>query len=197
MSTTPTLQFFAHLVYLSAGTVLIAKYASRINWILVGVWVIGLGMALLSPDDVLTRFGLLDKAVDLVSLFTPARRFSAQAALPDVAALYFAIMWLATPVMMVMMLAWTRHSPRRGALQMRRSELRLRHWLAYLLYVPLLSGAFVLLWIYYGGQDTRFFDIGTSRVQLGLYGFLVPFSCTAMLMMVFLMLRQTIRGRAL
>jgi len=138
----------------------------------------------------------MNTAVDVISLFTPARRFATQAALPEVTALYYAIIWLATPALMLRLLADFRRHSRSGRLGKHRSELGLREWFVYLFAIVFFSMGFAILWMFYQGQDTRFFDVGTSRVQLAVFGPFMTVSGCALLFMVFLILKQLIRGRA-
>jgi hypothetical protein len=192
----PGIQLAAFLTYLCVSTLILRPRTGQLNWLLAFVWLSGLLVAVAAPQTVLADHALPRGLVAIADIFTPATRFSVRAAFPQVAALYYALVWLAAPLMFLKTVDAMRKSNRRGSLHLKRSELSLTNVLVHMITVAFFSALFLVFWFAYQGQETRFFDPATSRVQLGLLGMFLPFMGCAFLALIFLILRQLLLGVA-
>jgi hypothetical protein len=159
------------------------------------VWLLAVVLALLAPTDVLDQNASLAALVGFVDRIVPLSDYT-RSQYPQVSQAYFAIAWLGFPAFLYLFYFWW-GGLQGGTMAKSRSEFSAAEWLGMVLGIPffIVLGVTGMLW--YQGQDSRLFAIGSSRAQLGLLGMLVPLSSALCLSGAAAFLAKLVFGRAL
>jgi hypothetical protein len=137
--------------------------------------VAGFLIAHLVPADVLSRSRLARYLVSAVSVLLPLEEYARRTPWPDIAKLYYSVVWLAFPFALAG--TWeifrARDGKTDGLLFRPKERLGLPARLGLVALVPLwLLLAYVGLW--YWGGDTRLVAFSSSLWQMSLLGILAP-----------------------
>ena len=145
----------------------------------VGIWLIGLMVAVYSAEDVLTSSPLARAYVDAVTWCWPlVTQYAQKSKYPQVALLYNSIVWLALPMLSVLM--WRYLKTRKSGLLVKQ-KLTITEYLL-LAFVCLFYAAFgIVLLVYWNGSDVRLVNFATSRQGLGVFGIAIPLGVAMLL----------------
>lgn len=163
--------------------------------IVLGIALVGLVIAAWSPHDVLAENSLAERYVSLISAVLPLDRYASHSAFPQVAKLYYSIVWLAFPFALIATWAVCRERDGKGDGLLFRPKDKLGFFprVALLVLSPLwLFLAYVGL--FYWGGDTRLFAFGSSFLQLSMLGILGPILTAIALALGIGSLVKAIRG---
>jgi len=136
---------------------------------------LGCALASVAPADVLSRSSLAQHFVSIVSIVLPLEQYGQRTPWPEVAKLYYAVVWLSFPFALIA--AWeflrARDGKSDGLLFRPRERLGVVPRLVLILLAPLWLFLAYVGYRYWGG-NTRLFDFATSFWQMSLLGILAP-----------------------
>lgn len=159
------------------------------------IWLVGLLVTLLSPADIINSSSIAKTYVDLIKIVLPINEYSKRSTFPQVTILYNAIIWILWPILFL--LCWRFLTNRKtGLLSISKENIGFGHHI----FLVFVSGPiFVLLGLaaftFWHGGDTRNFAFGSSRVELGLYGIIVPMSSALCLALGIASFKKSLTGK--
>lgn len=139
-------------------------------------WVLGLTVALLSPDDILGSSAVLTAYVSTyLNFFSYSRALGSESSFPMVTQLYHSLMAWTMPFFAVLSYSWMkgRVGRERDGLLFK-AKLSVGNKLALMLLIPVWA-CFIWFASMNDGGDVRLVPLGSSRVALGLFG--ISFHC--------------------
>lgn len=137
---------------------------------------VGAGIALLSPDDVISRSAVLSWYVGWLKDFFPLERFAKDSSFKQVTMFYQSIVFYSYPLIFVMVWRYLL-TRKRGLLTKKSVSLGERAILLFFSF-PLGAALTLVFCMYYSGGDTRLIKFGTSRLALAWCG-TIPFWAVA------------------
>lgn len=158
-------------------------------------WSAGFLVALLLPEDALSTSSAIASLVHIASYMLPAERFARNTMFYDVAVVYYSITLLSFPFACRLVSNAIRDNPRRGILHLDRERFRFKHYLASFSVSVFFTFFFLVWWFLFGGEDTRFFDSGSSRLALGVFGMFLQLTAATLITMSFLIVKKVVVGR--
>jgi hypothetical protein len=176
------------------------------------IWLAGLLIALWLPENALDRYPAVAVFVHLVSYIFPVDRYTQGTIFHDVAAVYYSVTCLALPFASRLIFNglrnhiyyYRKHHYRHGVpkyktLYMDREQLQFGDYLLCIFQLIVFTLVFLMAW-FYNGQDLHserysvFMNIGTSRLDLGLFGMFFPVVGVMCLSMELLLIKKLITG---
>lgn len=158
----------------------------RICWFAIFViWGFSLAAALWAPLDIMDRSSLLRMYASFKRETLGMPGFD-KSSFPGLSELYFSIIWLTAPFIFVLFFIF--HNEKIGVIlpHAKKPKLlakitlnfmdKIKIAIMIILFSPLLS-----IGVFNRGQDIRMISLGTSRLELGLFGIIVPFVCMLIL----------------
>ena len=141
------------------------------------IFFFGLAIALFAPVDVLERLPFLRPVTDtLAAIFPPILNYAQRSQFPEVTLIYFSLMWLLSPLTFYWIGKDSSNEADPVIAKWRRDKIIVgfssvvRFVLATIVVLPVVI---VFCWFWNPGADLTLLPIGTSRLALGLGGYLI------------------------
>jgi hypothetical protein len=175
------------------------------------IWLAGLLVALWLPENALDIYPAMAVFVHLVSYIFPVERYTQGTIFHDVAAVYYSVTCLALPFASRLIFNYFRNYinnyierhrngfPRYTTMTLDREQFRFRDYLLCIIQLMVLTLLFLGVW-FYNGQDIHserysvFMNIGTSRLDLGLFGMFFPVCGFMCLSIELLLIKKLVIG---
>ena len=127
-------------------------------------WLAGLMAALFVPENILSASPALTLLVDVFSFAFPIKQFSSKSSFHDAAVVYYLVTLPSFPFLCRLTSTWLHKTPKRGVI------VSLKLFFGAIVFGSL----FPIWWFLFFGQDTRYFNLGSSRLDLGVFGMFWP-----------------------
>lgn len=159
----------------------------------VTIWLIGLMIAIYSSEDILTESSLARSYVDAITWWWPlVIQYAQKSQYPQVALLYNSIVWLALPLLVV--LVWR-------YLKTRKTGLLVKQKLTIIEYLLLIFGCLfyaaigIVFLVFWNGTNVRLVDFATSRQSLGIWGMSIPLGAAVFLTPIVACVKKIVTGK--
>lgn len=156
------------------------------------LWMSGIFVALFAPLDVLTGSELLGGLCGfLFSLIDMCDLILMKSSFPEVSVVYFFIIWLSFPFWFLVLWRWMlRQVGGRGGGLIFKENLSPANKVALIFISPIWVFLLYVVVVLYDGGDSRLFKLGSSRIQLGFWGMVVPASTAALCSLVIFTMKR-------
>ena len=141
----------------------------------VSLALIGLLIVVTAPPDVLAQSGIARAYVSMMSHVLPLDRYASNTAFPQIAKLYYGIIWITFPFVLVVIWAIFRAADGKSNGLLFRAKDKMSLWTrAAMLVLSPLWFFLAYVGVIASGSDTRLFNFGSSLWQMGTLGMLIP-----------------------
>jgi hypothetical protein len=159
---------------------------------ILAIWFAGFITATYAPTTVLTDYWLARTFASMMSFVaTPLGQSASRSSFPEVSALYYSIIWWSFPWWLLIWWKWANSQvgvSKTGILFKARLSLLNRFW--FLVLVPLwFFLAYAGFRLNHGG-DARLVSLGSSRLQLGIFGLGIPAGVAGALVFAFFSIKR-------
>lgn len=145
------------------------------------IWLVGLSIALFSPEHVLDEFQLLNSLIKFENLIIPVTQYSSHSSYPQVALLFNSFVMMFLPFYLLHGWRFWRYQKTGGLASRLHKDIKRFNLSDYFFLILLVIPLFGFLGFgglyFWNGADSRLFLIGSSRLQMGIFGFFIPFYC--------------------
>ena len=153
-------------------------------------------VAFFAPVDILTRTDIFGKYCDFFfKILNTCNLHYAGSSFPEVATVYFFIIWFSFPFWFFILWAWMLSQiGKGGGGVIFKKNLNAINKVALICLLPIWFFLLYVVVVLYGGGDSRLFALGSSRMQLGLWGMAVPASAAALSSLIVFTIKRVLRG---
>lgn len=159
------------------------------------IWLLGLLVAWYAPLDVLDISALARTYTNVIGFVFPIGYYSSKSGFSQVSILYNSIIWPSLPVLFI--LSWRYMATWKNGLLAKPSNKMTIADKVFLLFIgaPLFLVLGLFLLFFFHGGDTRNVAFGSSRIELGIWGLLIPTGVAGFIAMGLGALKKAISGK--